>query len=105
MRSTRTTGVVAVVDGDGKQATVSSAVGFDPPLTPHLPLSLDSDTLLGRAVTDRELHTFGSAERGNAILLEDSTPLPGPAGATMIAPLVAGGRAVAVLCIGFELAP
>ena len=97
-----TTGVVALVEGDGKRATVSSAVGFEPPLTPYLPLSLDAETLLGRSVADRALHTFGSAERANAILLEDSTPLPGPAGTTLIAPLVAGGRAVAVLSIGFN---
>src|SRR6185503_15168487 len=97
-----TAGLVAVVSGDGKHALVSGAVGFDPPLEPRLPLSLDSDTLLGRAFTDRELHAYRPAERGNAILLEDSTPLHGPGGVTMIAPLVAGGRTVALLGVGFE---
>ena len=97
-----TTGVVALVGGDGKQATVSSAIGFEPPLTPYLPLSLDAATILGRAVSDRAMHTFESAERGNAILLEDSTPLAGAGGTTLIAPLVVGSRPIAVLSIGFD---
>ena len=97
-----TTGLVAVVSGDSRQALVSSAVGFDPPLPPQLPISLDGATLVGRAVTDRELHTYRAAERGNAILLEDSAPLQGPGGVTIIAPLVAAGRVIAVLCIGFD---
>jgi signal transduction histidine kinase len=96
------TALVAVVSSDGKQAHVASAAGFDPVLSSGLPLSLDSGTLLGRAVRDREVHRYRADERGNAILLEDSTPLPGPGGLTMIAPLVAGGRAIAVLCVGFE---
>jgi signal transduction histidine kinase len=96
------TALAAVVSSDGKQALVSSALGFDPPLSSRLPLSLDSATLIGRAVADRELQSYRAGERSNAILLEDSTPLQGPGGVTIIAPLVAGERAIAVLCIGFE---
>ena len=95
-------GLVAVIGIDGKQALVSSAAGFDPPLSSRLPLSLDSATLIGRAVADRELHSYRAEERGNAILLEDSTPLQEPGGVTMIAPLVAGARTIGVLCVGFE---
>ena len=36
------------------------------------------------------------------MLLEDRTPLVAASGTTVITPLVAGGRSVAVLCIGFD---
>ena len=97
-----TTGLIALVDVDRRQALVSGAIGFDPLLEPGVSISLDRETLFGRAVANRELQPFESSERGNAILLEDSTPLPIGAGATIIAPLVAGGRTIAVLCIGFH---
>jgi signal transduction histidine kinase len=97
-----TTGLVARVGGDGKQATVSRAIGFDPPLESGIPLSLDGGTLLGRAVADRELRVFGDPDRAGGILLQDGTPLATASGTTVITPLVAGGRAVAVLCIGFD---
>ena len=97
-----TTGLIALVGGDGKQATVSRAIGFDPPVESGKPLSLDGGTLLGRAVTDRELRVFGDPDRADGILLEDSTPLVTASGTTVITPLVAGGRSVAVLCIGFD---
>jgi signal transduction histidine kinase len=97
-----TTGLIALIDGDGKNAVISLAIGFDPPVEPGLPISLDRETLFGRAVADRELRRFESSERGNAILLEDSTLLAIGAGATIIAPLVAGGRSIAVLCVGFD---
>ena len=97
-----TTGLVATVSSDGKQALVSSAIGFDPPLQPGLPISLDGATLIGRAVVDRELQVHRASERGGAILLGDSTPLRSPDGVTLIAPLAAAGRVVAVLCVGFD---
>src|SRR5262245_55748073 len=48
-----TTGLVALVGSDGKQATVLRAIGFDPPVESGIPLSLDSGTPFGRAIADR----------------------------------------------------
>ena len=96
-----TTGLVALVGADGKQATVSRAIGFEPPVEPGIPLSVDNATLLGRAIADRDLRVFGDPDRADGILLQDSTPLMAAGGTTVVAPLVAGGRSVAVLCIGF----
>ena len=95
------TGLIALADADGKHATVAHSVGLESSPAPGVPLSLDRETLLGRAVADRELHTFGAADRDNAILLEDSSPLVTAADSAVIAPLLEGGRAIAVLCLGF----
>jgi signal transduction histidine kinase len=97
-----TTGLIALVDHDGRHAVVSRAIGFEAPIEPGLSISLDRETLLGRAVANRELQPFENSERGNAILLEDSTPLAVGGGTTIITPLVAGGRTIAVLFIGFD---
>jgi signal transduction histidine kinase len=96
-----TTGLVALVAGDGKQATVARAIGFDPSVDSGIPLSLGSETLLGRAIADRDLRVFGDSDRADGILLQDSTPLVAGGGTTVIAPLIADNRSVAVLCIIF----
>ena len=95
------TGLVALVEADGKQATVSSSVGFESPATPYLPLSLDHETLLGRSVADRALHTSGALNATTRSFSRTAHRSPGPVGSTVIAPLVAGGRAIAVLSLGF----
>jgi signal transduction histidine kinase len=97
-----TTGLIAIVDSDGKHAAVSRAIGFETLLEPGLRISLDRETLLGRAAANRELQPFERGERDNAILLEDSSPLAVGGGTSIISPLVAGGRTIAVLLIGFD---
>ncbi len=94
------TGLIALVGDDGRHATVAHAVGFEPPLPADAALIIDRETIVGRAIANREIRSL-AGEPVDAIQLADGTPWPGARGTTTIVPLITNGRAIAVFCVGF----
>ena len=92
--------LIALVGDDAIRATVARSVGIEPPLPPNATLSLDRETAVGRAISNREIRMVAGDEHVDAITLDDGRVVAGVGGTTAIVPLVASGRVVGVLCVG-----